>query len=89
MSQTAPLPQGGSEKQSEESYLLQTSALGPHEGHAVAVVDVGGHRGHAVASLGVQRVTGDQLGAAQRLVDVQAAEGVVDGHRLEREGRHR
>lgn len=67
------------------SYLLQTSALGADKGDAVAVVDVGGHGGHAVASLSVQSVTCDQLGTAERLVDVQAAEGVVDRYRLEEE----
>lgn len=69
------------------SYLLETSALGADEGDAVAVVDVGGHRGHAVASLSVQSVTRDQLRPAERLVDVQAAEGVIDWHRLEEEER--
>lgn len=66
------------------SYLLETSALGADKGDAVAVVDVGGHRGHAVTGLGVQSVTCDQLGTAERLVDVQATEGVVDWYRLEK-----
>lgn len=66
--------------------LLQTSALGAHEGHAVAVVDVGGDGGHAVAALRVERVSRHQLGAAQGLVDVQTTEGVIDGHRLQTHG---
>ena len=65
-----------------QTHLLEMAALGAHERHAVAVVDVGGDGGHSVAGLGVQRVARHQLGAAQGLVDVQPAERVVNGHGL-------
>lgn len=69
------------------SYLLQTPALGAHKGNAVAVVDVGGDGSHAVPGLGVESVTGHQLGTTEGLVDVQTAERVVNGHRLQKKQR--
>lgn len=65
------------------AYLLQTSALCAHKSDAVAVVDVGNHRRHAVPSLSEERVASDQLRTAERLVDVQTTEGVIDGNRLQ------
>lgn len=69
------------------SYLLQTPALGANKGNTVAVVDVGGDGSHAVPRLGVECVTGYQLGTTEGLVDVQAAERVVNGYRLQKNRR--
>lgn len=64
------------------THLLQLSILGAHKRYAVTVVDVRGDGGHAVPRLSVERVTGDQLGAPQWLVDVQTTEGVVNWYGL-------
>lgn len=69
-----------------DSYLFQLPALCPHKHHAVAVVNVRGHGGHAVPAGGVQRQALHGRGAAQRLVDVQSTEVVIDGDRLEGRG---
>lgn len=54
----------------------------------MSVVDIGGDRGQPVPVLSVHRLTRHQLGAPQGLVDIQAAEVIIDGNRLhgEREG---
>lgn len=69
------------------AHLLQTSALRAHKSDAVAIVDVGNHRRHTVPSLSEERVASDQLRTAERLVDVQTTEGVIDGNRLHAEGK--
>lgn len=71
------------------AHLLQTSALRAHKSDAVAIVDVGNHRRHTVPSLSEERVASDQLRTAERLVDVQTTEGVIDGNRLHAEGKKR
>lgn len=76
----------GTQKKELSSYLFQTSTLGADKSHAVAVVDVGGDGSHAVPSLGVESVTGHQLRPTEGLIDVQTAEGVIDGHRLQHRG---
>lgn len=65
------------------SHLLQPSISGAEEDHVVSVVDVGGDRGQPVPALGEHRPTRHQLGPPQRLVDIQATEVVIDGHRLQ------
>lgn len=70
------------EKQKLRSYLFQTSTLGANKSYAVAIVDVGGDGSHAVPSLGVERVTRHQLRPSEGLIDVQATERVINGHRL-------
>lgn len=77
---------GNQKKKEFSSHLFQTSALGADKSHAVAVVDVGGDGSHAVPRLGVESVTGHQLRATEGLIDVQTAERVIDGHRLQHRG---
>lgn len=48
----------------------------------MSVVDIGGDRGQPVPVLSVHRLTRHQLGAPQGLVDIQAAEVIIDGNRL-------
>lgn len=67
---------------SVSSHLLQPSTPGPQEDHAVSVVDVGGDGGQPVPALGEQRLARHQLGPPQGLVDVQAAEVIIDGDGL-------
>lgn len=69
-------------KQKLCSYLFQTSTLGANKSYTVAIVDVGGDGSHAVPSLGVERVTRHQLRPSEGLIDVQATERVINGHRL-------
>lgn len=78
----------GTKKKKKElsSHLFQTSTLGADKSHAVAVVDIGRDGSHSLPSLGVESVTGHQLRAAEGLIDVQTAERVIDGHRLQHRG---
>lgn len=48
----------------------------------MSVVDIGGDRGQPVPVLSVHRLTRHQLGAPQGLVDIQAAEVIINGNRL-------
>lgn len=78
------------EREEEDgTHLLKASTLRAHKGNAVAIVDVRDDRGHAVTGLGVESVSGHQLRAAERLVYVQTAERVVDGHRLQSEKKNK
>lgn len=76
----------GTRKKKLSSHLFQTSALSADKSHTVAVVDVGGDGSHAVPSLGVESMAGHQLRATEGLIDVQTAERVIDGHRLQHRG---